>query len=116
MKLKKVLLILLVAAVLICGCIQAPVKKQPAEIAQPLNKTTLVIFHAGSLTIPLQDLNNKFKEYMRAKGYDVEIKTEASGSVMAVVRPEDVTLSKKAEILGLQLKVLNFSNFLPALF
>ena len=89
-------IILIALVLLICGCQQAPTKTQPTEAT--LKKVTLTIFHAGSLTIPLQDLNEEFRKYMKTKGYDVEIKTEASGSVKAVRKVTD--LGMKADIVA----------------
>jgi molybdate/tungstate transport system substrate-binding protein len=90
-------LVLIILALSICGCQQpSETKTQPTETI--LKKTTLTIFHAGSLSIPLKDLNEEFKEYMKVKGYDVEIKLEPSGSVMAVRKVTD--LGKKADIVA----------------
>ena len=89
-------IVLIVLVLLMCGCQQPTAKTQPTETT--LKKTTLTIFHAGSLSIPLKDLNEEFKEYMKAKGYDVEIKLEPSGSVMAVRKVTD--LGKKADIVA----------------
>jgi len=90
-------LVLIVLALSMCGCQQpSETKTQPTETT--LKKTTLTIFHAGSLSIPLKDLNEEFKEYMKAKGYDVEIRLEPSGSVMAVRKVTD--LGKKADIVA----------------
>ncbi len=96
---KRAIPVLVVLALLMCGC-QQPVKQSitPAETTPQLKKATLTIFHAGSLTIPLQELNEEFKKYMKTKGYEVEIKTEASGSVMAVRKVTD--LGKKADIVA----------------
>ncbi len=82
---KKVLLCLLLITA-ICCCQQEP------------KKNTLTIFCAGSLTIPLKDLNEEFEEYMKSKGYDLEIRLEASGSVMAVRKITD--LHKRADVLA----------------
>ncbi|WP_456328117.1 tungstate ABC transporter substrate-binding protein WtpA [Archaeoglobus sp.] len=88
------MLTILIVALLICCC-QQLAKQTPTE--QP-KKVTLTIFHAGSLTVPLHDLNEQFKSYMKNKGYDVEIKTEESGSVMAVRKVTD--LGRKADIVA----------------
>ncbi|ADB58858.1 tungstate ABC transporter substrate-binding protein WtpA [Archaeoglobus profundus] len=89
--------ILLILALLICGCQQPAKQLTTQETTQP-KKVTLTIFHAGSLTIPLHDLNEEFEKYMKTKGYDVEIRTEASGSVMAVRKVTD--LGRKADIVA----------------
>ncbi len=78
----KILLILLVTFMLCC-C--------------HTTKLKMKVFHAGSLTIPLRDLNEKFKEYMKGKGYDVDVETEPSGSVMAVRKVTD--LGKRADVV-----------------
>ncbi len=79
--------IALVLLLLICGCAQQQVKKE-----------TLVIFHAGSLSKPLSDLSKEFKEYMKEKGYDVEVYLESSGSVDAVRKITD--LGRSADIIA----------------
>lgn len=76
------LLVTILLATLMLGCQQSK----------------LTIFHAGSLTIPLQELNEEFKNYIKEKGYDVEIRSEASGSVMAVRKVTD--LGRKADIVA----------------
>lgn len=86
---KRVLISCLLVTALICGCVQ-----QEKE----LNKTSLTIFCAGSLSIPLSDLNKEFKEYMKIKGYDVNIKLEPSGSVIAIRKITD--LGRKADVLA----------------
>jgi molybdate/tungstate transport system substrate-binding protein len=81
-----------------------------------LQKSTLKIFHAGSLSEPLKDVSEAFREYAKTLGYDVEIQAEASGSVMAVRKVTD--LGKKADIVALadytlipQLLVPNYTDF-----
>ncbi|ALV61777.1 Tungstate ABC transporter, periplasmic substrate-binding protein WtpA [Thermococcus sp. 2319x1] len=81
-----------------------------------LKKATLKIFHAGSLSEPLKDVSEAFREYAKTLGYDVEIQAEASGSVMAVRKVTD--LGKKADIVALadytlipQLLVPNYTDF-----
>ncbi|WP_457548491.1 tungstate ABC transporter substrate-binding protein WtpA [Archaeoglobus sp.] len=93
---KKMVLALVVLALLMCCCQQST--KQSITETTPLKKVTLTIFHAGSLTIPLQELNEEFESYMKTKGYEVEIRTEASGSVMAVRKVTD--LGRKADIVA----------------
>ena len=58
----------------------------------------LVVFHAGSLSVPLQELEKEFSDVMKQKGVIVEFRDEASGSVMAVRKVTD--LGKKAEIVA----------------
>ncbi len=63
------------------------------------NRKELIIFCAGSLSIPLQEVNKEFQRWVKGTyGYDVEIKLEASGSVMAVRKVVD--LGKKADIVA----------------
>lgn len=94
-------------------------KSSPASSAAQteLKKATLKIFHAGSLSEPLKDVSEAFKEYAKEKlGYDVEIQAEASGSVMAVRKVTD--LHKTADIVAVadytlipQLLVPNYTDF-----
>jgi len=60
---------------------------------------TLVIFHAGSLSVPLQQLELEFAEYAE-KNLEVKVKfqDEASGSVAAVRKVTD--LGKKADVVA----------------
>ncbi len=60
---------------------------------QQLNKQSITIFHAGSLSMPLKELSNEFK-----KKYNVDVKLESSGSVMAIRKITD--LGKKADIIA----------------
>ncbi len=83
------LVILLLLSLVVCGC-----TGQKSE----LKKATLIIFHAGSLSKPLEDLSREFKEYMKSKGYDVEIRMESSGSVDAVRKITD--LGRKADVIA----------------
>ncbi len=61
-------------------------------------KETLIVFHAGSLSVPLKDLEPGAKEYLSSRGYDVTFHFEASGSVMAVRKVTD--LHKEADVLA----------------
>ncbi|WP_087035832.1 tungstate ABC transporter substrate-binding protein WtpA [Thermococcus litoralis] len=88
----------------------------PSSEQTELKKSTLKIFHAGSLSEPLKDVSEAFREYAKTLGYDVEIQAEASGSVMAVRKVTD--LGKKADIVALadytlipQLLVPNYTDF-----
>ncbi len=67
-------------------------------LGQQKKKETLVVFHAGSLSIPLKDLKPGAERYLASKGYDVTFHFEASGSVMAVRKVTD--LHKKADVLA----------------
>ena len=101
------------------GCIGGEVKdKQDSSTAEgELTRATLKIFHAGSLSEPLNDVSEAFKKYAKGGlGYDVEIQAEASGSVMAVRKVTD--LGKKADVVAVadytlipQLLVPNFTDF-----
>ncbi len=82
---KRYFVALVLIATVLCGC-------------QHPKKATLTIFHAGSLTKPLQDLNEEFKEYMKERGYDLEIRDEPSGSVMAIRKITD--LGKRADVVA----------------
>ena len=88
---KRIVAVLLLG-LLLCGC------AQQSEQKSELKKATLVIFHAGSLSKPLEDVSKEFKEYMRSKGYDVEIRMESSGSVDVVRKITD--LGRKADIIA----------------
>jgi molybdate/tungstate transport system substrate-binding protein len=60
---------------------------------QKINQDKLVIFHAGSLSIPIAEIGYEFK---KIRG--VEIQAEASGSVEAIRKVID--LGKKADIIA----------------
>ncbi len=98
------LLVALLAFALLFGC----VSHQKAE---------LTIFHAGSLSVPLKQIESGFKNYAKEKlGVDVDFKDEASGSVMAVRKVTD--LNRKADIVAVadyslipQLMVPKYANF-----
>ena len=94
------LVVLLLLGLLMCGCVKQATEQKPTPSEQKteLKKVTLTIFHAGSLSKPLGDLSKEFKEYMKTKGYDVEIRTESSGSVDAVRKITD--LGRKADIIA----------------
>ncbi|RLI78489.1 tungstate ABC transporter substrate-binding protein WtpA [Archaeoglobales archaeon] len=81
--------IIILLCVLLIGCVENTVERQEEAI--------LTIFNAGSLTVPLEEVNKEFKEYVGDR-YDVNIKTEASGSVKAVRKITD--LEMKADILA----------------
>ncbi len=96
MKAKRVFAILLLLSVILSGC--------TAE-------KRLVVFHAGSLSVPFEVLE---KEFSKAKG--VEFQDEASGSVMAVRKVVD--LGRRADIVAVadyslipQLMVPKYADF-----
>lgn len=78
---------------------------------------TLVIFHAGSLSVPLQQLELEFAEYAQKNlVVRVNFQDEASGSVKAVRKVTD--LGKKADVVAVadytlipQLMVPNYTDF-----
>ncbi len=69
-----------------------------AGCTQTQQKSELIIFHAGSLSVPFQELEREFSELMKQKGVIVEFRDEASGSVMAVRKITD--LRKKADVVA----------------
>jgi len=98
------LLGILLASLIISGCVEET------------QKMKLKIFHAGSLSIPLEDVNREFKDYMRERGYKLEIQAESSGSVMAVRKVTD--LERQADIVAVadytlipQMLIPNFTDF-----
>ncbi len=96
MRAKPVFAVLLLVSVILSGC--------TAE-------KKLVVFHAGSLSVPFEVLE---KEFSKAKG--VEFQDEASGSVMAVRKVVD--LGRRADIVAVadyslipQLMVPKYADF-----
>ncbi len=82
---KRVALLLVLVAVLMCQCAGQ-------------HRETLVIFHAGSLSKPMNELAKKFEEYMKKKGVNVVVHLEASGSVDAIRKIID--LGRRADIIA----------------
>ncbi|NJE77353.1 tungstate ABC transporter substrate-binding protein WtpA [Thermococcus sp. ES12] len=82
-----------------------------------MKEETLVIFHAGSLSVPFQQLEEEFAKYAEENlGVKVTFQDEASGSVAAVRKVTD--LGKKADIVAVadytlipQLMVPNYTDF-----
>ncbi len=102
-----VMLAVLVMAVVTAGCISgsssgssSSATSSPSPQTQThLKKETLIVFHAGSLSVPLQQLESDFKTYAREKlGVDVSYDDESSGSVMACRKVTD--LHKSADIVA----------------
>lgn len=98
------ILSIILAPILLVGC------------AEETQKEELKIFHAGSLSIPIEELSNEFADYMKERGQTVEIKAESSGSVMAVRKVTD--LGKSADIVAVadytlipQMLMPNFTDF-----
>jgi len=104
------LMALLVLSVISAGCINGSENSGGKE-------ATLVVFHAGSLSIPFKQLEDEFAKYAEENlGYRVTFQDEASGSVKAVRKVTD--LGKKADIVAVadytlipQLMVPNFTDF-----
>ncbi|NJE09533.1 tungstate ABC transporter substrate-binding protein WtpA [Thermococcus sp. MAR1] len=104
------LMALLVLSVISAGCINGSGNSE-------LKETTLVVFHAGSLSVPFKQLEDEFAKYAEENlGYKVTFQDEASGSVKAVRKVTD--LGKKADIVAVadytlipQLMVPNFTDF-----
>ncbi|ASJ00763.1 tungstate ABC transporter substrate-binding protein WtpA [Thermococcus gorgonarius] len=81
------------------------------------NKETLIIFHAGSLSIPFQQLEKEFQNYAKENlNVEVVFQDEASGSVKAVRKVTD--LHREADIVATadytlipQMLVSNYTDF-----
>ena len=111
MRLKGIpLLFLLGFSLIASGCIGSG--------TSPREKTvTLVVFHAGSLSVPLAEIEKDFQAYAREKlNVSVSFQDEASGSVMAVRKVTD--LGKKADIVAVadytlipQMMVPDYTDF-----
>jgi len=101
----------LLLAVLSAGCISGSQEKSSEK------EVTLTVFHAGSLSIPFQQLEKEFSEYAEKNlGVKVEFQDEASGSVKACRKVTD--LHRKADIVATadytlipQLLVPNYTDF-----
>ncbi|NJF24343.1 tungstate ABC transporter substrate-binding protein WtpA [Thermococcus sp. Bubb.Bath] len=101
----------LLLAVLSAGCISG----SPGKTSE--KEATLTIFHAGSLSIPFQQLENEFSAYAEKNlGVKVKFQDEASGSVEAVRKVTD--LHEKADIVATadytlipQMLVPNYTDF-----
>lgn len=97
--------VLLLLSLVICGCVGQS------------KTTTLVVFHAGSLSVPIQNVEKEFKKYAKEKlGVEVNFEDEASGSVMAVRKVVD--LHRRADIVAVadytlipQLMVPKYAEF-----
>ncbi|AEC51603.1 molybdate ABC transporter periplasmic substrate-binding protein [Pyrococcus sp. NA2] len=98
--------IILILLVLVSGCLGGGSKEEK-----------LIIFHAGSLSVPFKELEEEFAKYAEEKlGVKVTFQDEASGSVKAVRKVTD--LGKKADIVAVadytlipQLMVPNYTDF-----
>ncbi|AMQ18353.1 tungstate ABC transporter substrate-binding protein WtpA [Thermococcus peptonophilus] len=104
---------ILLLAVFSAGCISS--SSENANISE--KEATLIVFHAGSLSIPFQRLENEFSAYAEKNlGVKVKFQDEASGSVKAVRKVTD--LGKKADIVAVadytlipQMLVPNYTDF-----
>ncbi|ASJ07700.1 molybdate ABC transporter substrate-binding protein [Thermococcus pacificus] len=100
-------------AVLAAGCIGG----SNGSSGSNLEEKTLIVFHAGSLSVPFQQLEKEFSDYAEKNlGVKVTFQDEASGSVKAVRKVTD--LGKKADIVAVadytlipQLMVPNYTDF-----
>jgi molybdate/tungstate transport system substrate-binding protein len=107
------LIALLLVAVVAAGCISSSSETTSGSEKE----ATLVIFHAGSLSVPFQQLEREFSDYAEKElGVRVAFQDEASGSVKAVRKVTD--LGKKADIVAVadytlipQLMVPNYTDF-----
>jgi len=101
------LVLVLLLSVVAAGCINGSNAKEE----------TLIIFHAGSLSVPFKQLEDEFSKYAEENlGVKVTFQDEASGSVAAVRKVTD--LGKKADIVAVadytlipQLMVPNYTDF-----
>ncbi len=111
MKRAVVLIGLLLLAVAAAGCMGTSSSKSSTSEAK------LIIFHAGSLSLPLKDLEDEFAVYAEKNlGTKVTFQDEASGSVKAVRKVTD--LGRKADIVATadytlipQMLVPNYTDF-----
>jgi len=108
---------ILLLSVFSSGCIGAFSSGGTTSQSKALKEETLVIFHAGSLSVPLQQLETEFAKYAEENlGIKVKFQDEASGSVMAVRKVTD--LHRQADIVAVadytlipQMLVPNFTDF-----
>ncbi len=106
---------LLALAVIAGGCITT--SSTDSGDSGQVKEATLVVFHAGSLSVPFQQLEKEFTKYAEENlGIKVTFQDEASGSVKAVRKVTD--LGKKADIVAVadytlipQLMVPNYTDF-----
>ena len=108
---------ILLLSVFSSGCIGAFSSGGTTSQSKALKEETLVIFHAGSLSVPLQQIETEFAKYAEENlGIKVKFQDEASGSVMAVRKVTD--LHRQADIVAVadytlipQMLVPNFTDF-----
>ncbi len=103
----------LLLAVLSAGCISG----SSGSTGTTEKEATMIVFHAGSLSIPFQQLEKEFSAYAEKNlGVKVEFQDEASGSVKACRKVTD--LHREADIVATadytlipQLLVPNYTDF-----
>jgi molybdate/tungstate transport system substrate-binding protein len=103
----------LLLAVISAGCVSGP----SGNTGTSEREVTLTVFHAGSLSIPFQQLEKEFSAYAEKNlGVKVKFQDEASGSVKAVRKVTD--LHRKADIVAVadytlipQMLVPNYTDF-----
>ncbi len=111
MKRALILIGLMLLAVVAAGCINS------TGTETGTSETKLIIFHAGSLSLPLKNLEDEFTKYAEENlKTRVTFQDEASGSVKAVRKVTD--LGKKADIVATadytlipQMLVPNYTDF-----
>ncbi len=116
------LIAVLLLSVVAAGCIGGSSSASSSGVttssqSKALKEETLIIFHAGSLSVPLQQLEEEFSKYAEENlGVNVKFQDEASGSVMAVRKVTD--LHKEADIVATadytlipQMLVPNYTDF-----
>ncbi len=110
----------LVLGVVAAGCISGSSTRSGTATSSghsSLKTENLIIFHAGSLSVPLQQLEGAFQSYAEKNlGIRVSFDDEASGSVMACRKVTD--LHRKADIVATadytlipQLLIPNYTDF-----
>ncbi|NJE85024.1 tungstate ABC transporter substrate-binding protein WtpA [Thermococcus sp. CX2] len=108
------LMAVLILSVVAAGCISGDGSETSTSGPK---EATLIVFHAGSLSVPFQQLEEEFAKYAEENlGYKVTFQDEASGSVAAVRKVTD--LGKKADIVAVadytlipQLMIPNYTDF-----
>ena len=80
-KLIPVMLVILLSIPILGACGEKEAEEETTEVTEPVSLSgTLQIFNAGSLTVPLEQLNEKFV----AKYPNVEVLPEAAGSATTI--------------------------------
>ncbi len=85
--------------VIIVGILLLAVVSVGCTSNAPKKEATIIVFHAGSLSVPFQQLESEFSSYAEKNlGLRVVFQDEASGSVKAVRKVTD--LGKKADVVA----------------